>query len=58
LSAANSIGIEKNYNSGGVVADETIADSRTVAVELFHDNKHRSALYIPVAAPETAVPAR
>jgi predicted acyl esterase len=58
LSAANSIGIEKNYNSGGVVADETIADSRTVAVQLFHDNKHRSALYVPVAAPETAVPAR
>jgi uncharacterized protein len=58
LSAANSIGIEKNYNSGGVIADETIADSRTVAVQLFHDSKHRSALYVPVAAPETAVPAR
>ena len=58
LAAANSIGIEKNYNSGGVVADETIADSRTVTVQLFHDAKHRSALYIPVAAPEITVPAR
>jgi hypothetical protein len=58
LSAANSIGIEKNYNSGGVIADETIADSRTVAVQLFHDAKHRSALYVPVAAPETVEPAR
>jgi predicted acyl esterase len=57
LSAANSIGIEKNYNSGGVIADETIADSRT-AVQLFHDSKHRSALYVPVAAAETAVPAQ
>ncbi|MGO9950006.1 MAG: CocE/NonD family hydrolase [Steroidobacteraceae bacterium] len=58
LSAANSIGFEKNYNSGGVIADETIADSRTVAVQLFHDSKHRSALYVPIAAPETAVPGR
>jgi uncharacterized protein len=58
LSAANSIGIEKNYNSGGVVADETLADSRTVTVQLFHDAKHRSALYIPVAVPEIPVPAR
>jgi uncharacterized protein len=53
LSAANSIGIEKNYNSGGVIADETIADSRTVTVALFHDAKRRSALYVPVALPET-----
>ena len=53
LSAANSIGFEKNYNSGGVIADETIADSRPVTVALFHDAKRRSALYVPVAVPET-----
>jgi uncharacterized protein len=58
LSAGNSIGIEKNYNSGGVIADETIADSRTVTVQLFHDAKRQSALYVPVAAPETAAAAR
>jgi putative CocE/NonD family hydrolase len=52
LSAANSIGVEKNYNSGGVVADETIADSHAVNVELFHDAKRRSALYVPIAVPE------
>ena len=51
LSAANSIQIEKNYNSGGVVADETLADARTVTVSLFHDAKHSSALYVPIAAP-------
>jgi putative CocE/NonD family hydrolase len=51
LSAANSIQIEKNYNSGGVVADETLADARTVTVSLFHDAKHASALYLPFAAP-------
>jgi hypothetical protein len=58
LSAADSIQFEKiqyekNYNSGGVVADETIAVSRPVTVALFHDAKHRSALYVPVAAAET-----
>jgi uncharacterized protein len=58
LSAANSIGIEKNYNSGGVIADETLADSRPVTVQLFHDAKHRSALYLPVAVPEVAASAR
>jgi putative CocE/NonD family hydrolase len=58
LSAGNSFGIEKNYNSGGVIADETIADSRTVTVQLFHDAKRQSALYVPVAAPETAGAAR
>jgi len=50
LSAANSIGIERNHNSGGVIADETSADSRGVTVQLFHDAGRRSALYVPVAA--------
>ena len=53
LAAANSIQNQKNFNSGGVVADETIADSRTVTVALFHDAKRRSALYVPVALQET-----
>jgi hypothetical protein len=54
LSAGNSFGLEKNYNSGGVIADETIADSRVVKVQVFHDAKRRSALYVPIAAPEPA----
>jgi putative CocE/NonD family hydrolase len=53
LSAANSIGFEKNYDSGGVIADETIADSRPVTVALFHDPQRRSALYVPIAVQET-----
>jgi predicted acyl esterase len=53
-----SIGFEKNYNSGGVIADETIADSRPVTVSLFHDAKRRSVLYVPVALPETPGAAR
>ena len=58
LSAANSIGYEKNYNSGGVIEDETIADARAVTVALFHDAKRRSALYVPIASPETAADTR
>jgi putative CocE/NonD family hydrolase len=53
LSAANSIQNQRNHNSGGVVADETIADSRPVTVKIFHDANRRSALYIPIAASET-----
>ena len=53
LSAANSIQYEKNYNSGGVVADETIESSRPVTAAIFHDAKRRSALYVPFAVPET-----
>ena len=54
LSAADSIGFEKNYNAGGVVADESVRDARPVVVTLYHDSAHPSALYIPHAAPETA----
>lgn len=46
----NSIYSEKNYNSGGVVADETVNDARSVTVKLFHDAGHPSALYLPIAA--------
>jgi predicted acyl esterase len=53
LWAANSIQSQKNHNSGGIVADETIDDSRPVTVKLFHDAKRPSALYLPVAAGET-----
>jgi putative CocE/NonD family hydrolase len=42
--------LEKNYNSGGVVTDESGKDARTVTVTLYHDAAHPSALYLPVAA--------
>jgi uncharacterized protein len=44
----NSIYIQKNYNSGKAVSDETIADARPVTVRLFHDPKHPSVLYVPL----------
>ena len=48
ISSPNSIYLEKNYNSGGVVADETAKDARTAHITLYHDAEHPSALEIPV----------
>jgi hypothetical protein len=48
LSCPNSIMIEKNYNSGGVVAEESGKDARTAHVTLYHDAEHPSALVVPI----------
>jgi putative CocE/NonD family hydrolase len=47
-----SIYSEKNYSSGGVVADESMRDARVVTVRLFHDARHPSVLQVPLAHPE------
>jgi putative CocE/NonD family hydrolase len=47
---ADSSSFERNFNAGGVVADETAKDARKVVVGLFHDQAHPSVLYIPVGA--------
>jgi len=52
----NSIYFEKNYNRGGVVAEETISDALPVTVKLFHDSEHPSALYVPLAHPDEGEP--
>ena len=52
LGPTNSIYLQKNYNSGGPVADESVKDARTVTVKLYHDAKHPSALFVPIAAAE------
>jgi len=41
---------EKNYNTGGVVAEESGKDARTVTVTVYHDAQHPSALVMPLAA--------
>lgn len=46
----NSMYAEKNYNAGGVVADESGKDARKVTVTLYHDAAHASALSLPLAA--------
>ena len=44
----NSIFWQKNYNSGGVVADETAKDARTAHVKVYHDAQHASAIDLPL----------
>ena len=44
----NSIHLEKNYNSGGVVAEESGKDARTAHISLHHDAGHESYLLVPV----------
>jgi putative CocE/NonD family hydrolase len=44
----NSINWQKNYNSGGVVADETAKDARTAHVKVYHDAEHASAIDLPL----------
>ena len=51
IAPVNSIYSEKNYNSGGVVAAETVQDARLVTVTLYHDRAHPSVLYVPVGQP-------
>jgi putative CocE/NonD family hydrolase len=46
----------KNYNSGGIVADESLKDSRPVTVRLFHDRAHSSTLYVPWGQPDSELP--
>ncbi|MGD2088493.1 MAG: CocE/NonD family hydrolase [Candidatus Aminicenantes bacterium] len=48
ISAINSPNWEKNYNSGGVVAEETAKDARKAVITLFHDKKHPSHLVLPI----------
>jgi putative CocE/NonD family hydrolase len=50
LAAPNSPAVQKNYNSGGVVADETAKDAKTAHVRVLHDAAHASALKLPMPA--------
>jgi len=49
ISSPNSINIQKNYCSGGVVANETAKDSHTAHLKIYNDNKHQSVLLMPIA---------
>jgi putative CocE/NonD family hydrolase len=48
ISSPNSIFWQKNYNSGGGVADETAKDARTCHVQIHHDAAHASAIQLPL----------
>jgi putative CocE/NonD family hydrolase len=51
IGPADSIHLQRNFNSGGVVAQESMRDARPVRVQLFHDPEHPSALYLPIGRP-------
>ena len=48
INCPNSIFVEKNYNSGGAVENETAKDARTAHLTLYHDAQHPSALVLPI----------
>lgn len=49
ITCPNSIYIQKNYNSGGAVSNETDQDAKTALITLYHDEEHPSYLEIPIA---------
>jgi putative CocE/NonD family hydrolase len=48
ISCPNSIHTQKNYNSGGVVAEESARDARVAHLTLYHDADHPSCLELPI----------
>jgi putative CocE/NonD family hydrolase len=48
VTAVNSISWQKNYCSGGVVAEETAKDAHTCHVQIYHDGEHPSAIQLPL----------
>jgi putative CocE/NonD family hydrolase len=46
-----SVYAQKNFNSGGVVSDETMSDALVVTVSLHHDAAHPSVLHVPIGRP-------
>ena len=48
ISSPNSIHLQKNYCSGGVVAEETAKDARTCHVQVYHDATHPSTIQLPL----------
>ena len=48
VSSPNSIHFQKNYCSGGVVAEETAKDARTCHVQVYHDPTHPSTIQLPL----------
>ena len=48
VTAVNSISWQKNYCSGGIVAEETAKDAHTCNVQIYHDSNHPSAIQLPL----------
>lgn len=50
IAPLNSAFYQKNYNTGGRIGYEDIADSRIARISVFHDHDHPSILRLPLAA--------
>jgi putative CocE/NonD family hydrolase len=48
ISSPNSINVQKNYCSGGIIVEETAKDAHTAHVKIYNDSKHPSTLFMPV----------
>jgi len=48
VNSPNSIYLEKNYNSGGVVTEESSKDAHTAHITVYHDAEHPSSLELPL----------
>jgi predicted acyl esterase len=48
VTAPNSVAWQKNYCSGGVVADETAKDAHKCNVQIYHDAQHASTIQLPL----------
>jgi hypothetical protein len=48
ISSPNTPLVQKNYNGGGVVAEETAKDARTAHIKVHHDLEHASAIELPL----------
>jgi putative CocE/NonD family hydrolase len=53
IGPSSSIYSQRNHNTGGIVAEETLKDARSVTVRLFHDAEHPSELSVPIGYLET-----
>jgi len=50
IAPLNSASYQKNYNTGGRIGYERIADARIAHIKVFHDRTHASFLSLPLAA--------
>jgi hypothetical protein len=56
VSSVNSILRQKNYCSGGVIADGTTKDARICNIQVYHDAQHASAIQFPLREPAPSHP--
>ena len=54
IAPLNSPNYQKNYNSGGRIGYETLAQARVAHIKVFHGGDHVSRLVLPLAAPQGA----